>query len=1044
MNDIVLSSNLNIEIFKNFLDITEGFNFNTDFEILFTIGNIFSGKKIPNFSINTLDKYFSGIVSNLPYKSKEKYFFSFVRGMIETGLINLTEINEDDEKLVKNEEFDFLSNIINNILTNVPNDSVITKEVVGKVIKSIENYDIQTLFKKNKNKTCFDLFYKMLKVCKSYNVNVLIYDFEVDYKSLLKSFTTKLEKKELILQEDELILANFISLLNNHKSFKTEFLSQLINLLIFVQDNDTNHTTYFSLKLHLLLVINNLLTEFNKRKNESKYNNLNANYEKENINKIKNFIFSNISDLLKKCEGIEDSETNLFNYLNVLNLSFEIIVRFSLNPDEKKKQNSNICIEILNETFKKMDEIRGNILKNKETLHISEKFVSDINYLLIKSVNSLIFLVLNSSKAEKNMESAKLYVSEFVKYSLQYFYDNILLKDIFDCIVSTIKGCNKDSLDSLLSTFISNVVYYNYLYCKRESIESNNPLYSNYQMNYLVTLINQLDCERKISLVLLLITSNLKSTLSRKFFIFNFLEAIVLKNTLVKDLYAMSKKESLRKERDTSMNETIIVAIINICFELYLHMKQVKSEITVDTKELYSYYKQLLSFEEMLFICLVETDLIYYILPYLLKFDLKKVNLNCVNYLLKKFFEAVHVLSNEEVNILNLSLTFSSLVELISKMSNLTLNENAKEEIIPQTIFSILTKIVKKEYFDSFSQRLNVFSRYYKATNTVVRFSCFVFITKLFFVFDENLLEEFNSFMEEFVANISFEKIGQQSELLDSIIESLLVLCDKMGEFLSPFVGDLLKNIIAFVNEHNLNKLLTVFRKLSEKVIFDVNYQAINNTIGLALEGNSTNTKTKLVFNYLKNTLEKSDKITIEGLLIEITKLFIKALQLNKDKHNTLVILECFAVFVRKMNPRQLEKSMEKILSIAFKKEKESAIGFNLENSIIGYQLLNKILETAAQIFVSHLKKYMNFSNEILTSIYLLYSQSNKSDLDNKKKSRQFFDQNADYNNDVSYLTLQALILENYKLNFKFDKDIIMNDDIEEVIEPVCNQVNSL
>jgi len=135
---------------------------------------------------------------------------------------------------------------------------------------------------------------------------------------------------------------------------------------------------------------------------------------------------------------------------------------------------------------------------------------------------------------------------------------------------------------------------------------------------------------------------------------------------------------------------------------------------------------------------------------------------------------------------------------------------------------------------------------------------------------------------------------------------------------------------------------------------------------------------------------------------------------------------------------------MEKILSIAFKKEKESVIGFNLENSIIGYQLLNKILETAAQIFVSHMKKYMNFSNEILTSIYLLYSQSNKSELDNKKKSRQFFDQNADYNNDVSYLTLQALILENYKLNFKFDKDIIMNDDIEEVIEPVCNQVNIL
>jgi hypothetical protein len=404
----------------------------------------------------------------------------------------------------------------------------------------------------------------------------------------------------------------------------------------------------------------------------------------------------------------------------------------------------------------------------------------------------------------------------------------------------------------------------------------------------------------------------------------------------------------------------------------------------------------------------------------------------------------IHVLSEEDVKRLNLSSTFSSLVELISKMSDLTLNNNSKEETIPQTIFSILTKIVKKEYFDSLLPKFSTFSKYYKATNIVVRFSCFVFITKLFYVFDENLLEEFNSFMEEFVSNISFEKIGQQSELQDSLIDCLLVLTDKMGEYLSPFVGDILKNIIAFVDENSLNKLSTVFKKLSEKVMFDVNYQSINNTLSLSLEGNSTNTKIKLIFNYLKYTLEKSDKITIEGLLIEITKLFIRALQLNKDKNNTIVILDSFGVFVRKMNPRQLEKSMDKILSIAFKKEKESTIGFNLENCIVGYRLLNKILETSAQIFVVHLKKYLSFSNEILTSIYLLYSQCNKSDADNKKKSREFFDQSAEYTNEVSYLTLQSLILENYRLNFKFDKDIIMNDEIEEVIEPVCNQVNSI
>ena len=215
----------------------------------------------------------------------------------------------------------------------------------------------------------------------------------------------------------------------------------------------------------------------------------------------------------------------------------------------------------------------------------------------------------------------------------------------------------------------------------------------------------------------------------------------------------------------------------------------------------------------------------------------------------------------------------------------------------------------------------------------------------------------------------------------------------------------------------------------------------MSNNISITFNSNDSLIKTKLIFSYLKNTLEKTDKIIIESMLLDITKFFIKSLQINKSKANIHEILEAFSVFVKKMNPRQLEKSLEKIISFCFKAEKESELGFNFEHSIIGYQMLNTILESAAQIFVIHLKKYSKYSNEILSSIFSIYAKSTNILEDENKKSRQFFDEKADYHNENSYLTLDALILENYRLNFKFDKDIILNDEIEEIIQPICNQV---
>ena len=1035
---------MNNEILSGFLVASEGVNNYSDFEVINNYMTVFKDKKIASIGLVEINNKLSSIYTNLSALNKEKSFDLYLSRLIEIVLFNLSEMKEDQEKIQNSEEFDFLTNVINNILSN--NEKLLLEETVGKIIISLSNYNIKDLYKKSKNvKNIFDLFYKILQICQNFNISIINLNFDIDYNTILKTFLTKFEKKELNLNENELILSNLISSLNTLELFKTDYLNQLISLLIYVQDNEKNQD-FFSLNLQILAVINNLLYEFTKRKNMQKYGNLNVNFEKENIIRIKNFIFRLIDELIKKSEQVEDSETTFSNYLNLLNSSFEIIVKFSLNQEKAE----NICLEILNETFKKIDQIHLNILSNKENLHVSEKFLSDINYNLIKSVNSFIFLLLSSQQHKNNDEITQKFISELVKYSLLYFYNNTIIKDIFNCIVTTIKGSSA-KYDLYISCFIANVIYYNYLYNKSKIFDSYEIIYNNIQMDIVTALLDEQESKCKVNIISILVSSIKnhdkksslffipKANLPLKFFVFNFLEKVISK-IVQKDLYSISKKEGeLNKQKAVVNNEGAFNSIIDICFNLHQHIKQTKHDITSEDKELFLYYKQLLSFEEILFDVLKETNLIYYILPYLSKFDFKAVNLMSVNYILKKFFDVIFSETKDVINKINFTNSIKSGIEILKIIhTNIDVKENSTAvTIIPQTIFSILTKIIKNEDFILLRDNFSIFSNFYTNNNNVVRAACFVFVSKIFNVFDEKFLGELNNFIKEFILNLTVDT-NVTPEITDTYLDCLIILTDKVGDYFSPFVDDLLKNLILLAKEGNLNKINIILKKLSEKVIFDVNFKAISNNLSSVFK---SLVQVKVLFTYFKNTLEKSDKLIIESLLVDITKLFLKSLQLNLNIQNVALILDCFSVFVRKMNPRQLEKSLEQIIKFSFKIEKESAIGFSLSNSVIGYQLFNKILESAAQLFVVHLKRYVKFSNEILNSIYSIYTQSSALIVDKKKMSREFFDDKSDYHQAQSYLTLNSLILENFKLNFKFDKDIILNDEIEEIIQPICNQV---
>ena len=98
--------------------------------------------------------------------------------------------------------------------------------------------------------------------------------------------------------------------------------------------------------------------------------------------------------------------------------------------------------------------------------------------------------------------------------------------------------------------------------------------------------------------------------------------------------------------------------------------------------------------------------------------------------------------------------------------------------------------------------------------------------------------------------------------------------------------------------------------------------------------------------------------------------------------------------------------------------------------------LLNSILETISFIFVKYFKDYESKTIDILNSIFSLYNFIPSSGKKNKN-----LDNEEVLENENSLLLLNSLILDHIKLLFKFNKNQLLNENIQELFEPLTNQV---
>jgi hypothetical protein len=261
-----------------------------------------------------------------------------------------------------------------------------------------------------------------------------------------------------------------------------------------------------------------------------------------------------------------------------------------------------------------------------------------------------------------------------------------------------------------------------------------------------------------------------------------------------------------------------------------------------------------------------------------------------------------------------------------------------------------------------------------------------------------------------------------------------------MSEYLSFKLNELVLKLLQL--NSNFSSAITgqTLLNLSQKQLFDTSYECVKYCIKNKDKFNSQSFA--LLMEFFKNSLKLADKLTIANLYQKIFKFFIRLLLDKTLVSSTESILDTFKTFMLKINEKQLKVLFTDLMNYATEeKEQPDTFKYVIENCVISFELLNTILKTIGSIFVVYFENYKNYLLELLIYLNATFASHHKEP--KKKKSRQFFDEAfTDENNKFSFLNLNSLILDNIKLNFIQNEDKLVYDTIEELFEPVINQVN--
>jgi hypothetical protein len=844
----------------------------------------------------------------------------------------------------------------------------------------ITNLGIIKFDKKN-----LSFFIETLDIClrKEYTVpSESFAGLNISYPDLLDYLIEHAEKHTIVSYVFDILITN------NNAYVSEDYIIKTLKIIATVKD------IYEPI---FLTMCNNLLTII-----------INSTFDKqEAINSIISSIEVEILKVIKESfrfdrMDTDDYDTGSNNIItsNVLNILF-----LCLNNLIKKNSQSNKAIikDIIIKCFKSLDVPGG--VANRE-----------ISLTLIKSIHNFIELLFMDSTALNESEYID-YIHYFIKYSLQFIHNNKIIEEFLTNFMKVILKNEHLTIYYLLEL--------SYHFNESEEAKCKIGEFKNY--------LDKVDFEHNgLNRLLTMVDFILKE----------FNHTISQTDSLIKETIfniTNEKKEHLTKKLNNSV--VLLDQIVNLNESLFFDkaiMGTIKTEmitsICSSLSEIFKAlregdkFKQLLvalgSFQDYFFDILSESKIIHNCV--LLIYD--NYSQEARNYFLVKYFDIL--ITNEK-----LSKNTKIFEYLLTNYSTEKSNENL------QIVFSILTKIITgdKSFSDTLDEKAvnDLISFIKKRENIVTKFSGFIFLSKVYCLFETKYLDSFNTFVDLFVSEM--DKITNP-ELANLVIETLNYISVRMSEYLSFKLNELVLKLLQL--NSNFSSAITgqTLLNLSQKQLFDTSYECVKYCIKNKDKFNSQSFA--LLMEFFKNSLKLADKLTIANLYQKIFKFFIRLLLDKTLVSSTESILDTFKTFMLKINEKQLKVLFTDLMNYATEeKEQPDTFKYVIENCVISFELLNTILKTIGSIFVVYFENYKNYLLELLIYLNATFASHHKEP--KKKKSRQFFDEAfTDENNKFSFLNLNSLILDNIKLNFIQNEDKLVYDTIEELFEPVINQVN--
>lgn len=400
------------------------------------------------------------------------------------------------------------------------------------------------------------------------------------------------------------------------------------------------------------------------------------------------------------------------------------------------------------------------------------------------------------------------------------------------------------------------------------------------------------------------------------------------------------------------------------------------------------------------------------------------------NYFLRKLTQLIPIESSDN---------HYSLLSFILKNVILEGKEKKIENLI--FLYQLLTRLMNKKTSpgllkEFISQIIQQFS-FNKINLSQVAYALTIskWLLTVFNLFTMSYLHSFNAFIplliKGFNESVSFYF---NKDIRNLIVENMELLTHEVCIYLSPFLNELIGALIQF---EDIEETKAVLSKIGSKNIFDSSFESV--------KANQHKINSLLLI-YFNSSIYCADGLIIADLGNEVMEHFIAILLSNQNLFES--IRECIKSFILKIHGKQLKIIFNELLGKL--KAKDDYYQFELKISTIIFQIFNTILFIVKDLFIkNYFVKYKDVAIQLLNTSNDLIFKKNTTPLKLRHKRERTVsdvDDKDNYNtdgakNEFSYYKLSCLLLENIKMNFKYSKGELLAETIEELYEPVLNQL---